>query len=190
MSNETDRKTAVRFQFSKADFVFVLTLLALAVLALLFGGWLIVEPPITLSRDISPLSPRMFPTIVLIGLVGVAVLFIVNRVRGADALWQEQEAGAARRTDGGVKRLIAFLCLVVASALVLNTIGFLTTMFVLMAVTSLLVGNANLKQILALSIGLPFGIYVIVTHFLRTALPELDAIEGILAPLLAVLPSI
>lgn len=190
MSNEVDRESAFRAQLSKADFVFVLTLLALAVLALIFGSWLIAEPPIALSRDISPLSPRMFPTIVLIGLVGVAVLFIVNRIRGADALWQQQEAKAVITTGRGEKRLIAFLCLVVASALALDTIGFLTTMFVLMAATSLLVGNANLKQILALSIGLPFGIYIVVTHFLRTALPELDAIEGFLAPLLAMLPSI
>jgi hypothetical protein len=173
----------------KADFVFVLTLLLLAVLALLFGGWLIDEPPIALSRDISPLNPRTFPTIVLIGIVGVAALFIVNRVRGADALWQEHESreSAAR---GGTKRLIAFLCLVVASALALDTVGYLTTMFVLMAATSLLVGNANLRQVLAISVGLPFVIYVIVTHFLRTALPELDAIESVLAPLLAMLPGI
>jgi hypothetical protein len=190
LSHQADRKAVVRSLFSQADFVFVLTLLALGILALLFGGWLIADPPIALSRDISPLSPRMFPTIVLIGLVGVAVLFVVNRVRGADALWQEQEAAAGVAVRGGGKRLIAFLFLLVASALVLNTVGFLTTMFVLMAATSLLVGNANLKQILALSITLPFGIYVIVTHFLRTALPELDAIEGFLAPLLAMLPSI
>ena len=173
----------------KADFVFVLTLLGLAVLALIFGNWLIAEPPIALSRDISPLSPRMFPTVVLIGLLGVAVLFIVNRVRGADAVWQDDETPAAE-APGGARRLALFLCLVVGSALLLDTLGFLTTMFVLMLATALLVGNENIKQVLAISVILPFSIYVIVTHFLRTALPELDAIEAFLAPILAMLPSI
>ncbi len=174
----------------KADFVFVLILLALAVLALIFGNWLIAEPPIALSRDISPLSPRMFPTVVLIGLVGIAVLFIVNRMRGADADWQEDDVAPVAGAPGGSLRLALFLCLVVGSALALNSLGFLTTMFVLMLATSLLVGNENIKQVLAISVILPISIYVIVTHFLRTALPELDAIEGFLAPILAMLPSI
>ena len=190
MTNATDRNTAIRSQLSSADFAFVLVLLALALLALAFGSWLIAEPPIVLSRDISPLSPRMFPTVVLIGLIGIAVLFIVNRLRGADAVWQDEDAVADVAAPGGARRLALFLGLVIGSALLLNTLGFLITMFLLMLATALLVGNENIKQILALSLVLPISIYVIVTHFLRTALPEIDAIESFLAPILALLPSI
>lgn len=174
--------------FRKADFVLVAAVLLLAVLALLFGQWLIAEPPIALSRDISPLNPRLFPSLVLVGIVIVAVAFIVNRVRGADAMWDEAR-GAEAHDSAGLRRLFLFLCLVVVCALVLNQLGFLTTMFVLMLATSLLIGNDNLPQIIGLSVGLPLAIYVIVTHFLRTSLPELDVLESLLAPILAWLPS-
>lgn len=173
----------------KADFVLVVTVLALAVAALLGGPWLIAEPPIALSRDISPLNPRLFPSIVLVGIIAVAVAFVINRARGADAIWDEAEPVAADRDPAGLKRLLLFLGLVVAAALVLEPLGFLTTMFVLMVATSLLVGNDNVWQIIGISIGLPLTIYVIVTHFLRTSLPELDVLESALAPVLALLPS-
>jgi len=175
--------------FSKADFVFFAVVLALAVLALLFGQWLIAEPPITLSRDISPLNPRLFPTMVLLGIVAVAAIFIVNRLRGVDDAWGSAEVSTGPADQGGLRRLLLFLVLVVTCALVLNQLGFMTTMFLLMVATSLLVGNDSLPQILGISIGLPLAIYVIVTHLLRTSLPELDFVESALAPVLALLPS-
>ncbi|HSG64820.1 MAG TPA: tripartite tricarboxylate transporter TctB family protein [Gammaproteobacteria bacterium] len=175
--------------FRKADFVLVGTVLALAVASLALGPWLIAEPPIALSRDISPLNPRLFPSIVLVGIIVVAVAFIVNRVRGADAIWDEAESIAADGDAAGLRRLLLFLGLVVICALVLEELGFLTTMLALMVATSVLVGNDNIPQIIGISVGLPLTIYVIVTHFLRTSLPELDILESALAPVLALLPS-
>ena len=174
--------------FHKADFRLVAAILLLAVVALVFGQWLIAEPPIALSSDISPLNPRLFPSLVLLGIVIVAGFFVANRIRGADEFDAEAEPALAG-DGGGTKRLLGFLVLVVICALVLNTLGFLTTMFVLMLGTSLLVGNDSIAQILGFSVGLPFLIYVLVTHVLRTALPELDAIEAVLVPLLGMLPS-
>ncbi len=175
--------------FSKADFVFFAAVLALAVAGLLFGQWLIAEPPIVLSRDISPLNPRVFPTMVLLGIVAVAAIFIVKRLRGVDNAWESVEVSAGPAGKGGLRRLLLFLVLVVSCALVLNQLGFMTTMFLLMVATSLLIGNDNLLQILGISIGLPLAIYVVVTHLLRTSLPELDLVESALAPILALLPS-
>jgi hypothetical protein len=175
--------------FRKADFRLVAAVLLLAIAALVFGQWLIAEPPISLSRDISPLNPRLFPSLVLFGLVVVAGFFIANRIRGTDEFETELEPALATDDAGGTKRLLGFLVLVVFSALALNTLGFLTTMFVLMLGTSLIVGNSNIGQILGFSAALPLLIYVLVTHVLRTALPELDAIEAMLVPLLGLLPS-
>jgi hypothetical protein len=172
----------------KADFVFAAAVLLLAVAALVFGQWLIAEPPIALSRDISPLNPRLFPSLVLVGIVAVAGTFIANRLRGAGDVWDDAATGAEDAGPAGFRRLLLFLGLAIICALVLNLIGFLTTMFVLMVATSLLVGNDNLAQIMSISIGLPLLIYVIVTHLLRTSLPELDVLESALAPLLALLP--
>ena len=176
--------------FRKADFRLVVAILLLAAVALAFGQWLIAEPPIALSSDISPLNPRLFPSLVLVGIVVVAGIFVANRVRGADEFETDLEPALATAADpGGTKRLLGFLLLVVLCALALNTLGYLTTMFVLMLGTSLLVGNDSIAQILAFSLGLPFVIYVLVTHVLRTSLPELDAIEAVLVPLLGLLPS-
>jgi hypothetical protein len=174
--------------FRKADFRLVAAILLLAVVALAFGRWLIAEPPIALSSDISPLNPRLFPSLVLVGIVVVAGFFIAHRVKGTDEFEAEVEPALAY-DGGGTKRLLGFLVLVVVCALALNSLGFLTTMFVLMLGTSLLVGNDSIVQILGFSVGLPFLIYVLVTHVLRTSLPELDAIEALLVPLLGMLPS-
>lgn len=174
----------------QADLAFVVGVLLLAVAALAFGPWLIAEPPIALSRDISPLSPRVFPTLVLVGIVTVAAAFIVNRLRGADRLWRDAESEAPPRDRRGLRRLVLFLVLVVGCALALDHAGFLLTMFVLMTGTSLLVGNDNPAQILGLGVALPLAIYVIVTHLLRTSLPELDAVESALAAVLELLPSL
>ena len=175
--------------FRKADFRLVAGVLLLAVIALIFGQWLIAEPPISLNRDISPLNPRLFPSLVLLGITIVATAFFVNRVRGKDEFETGLEPALAGDDAVGTKRLLGFLGLVVVCALALNSLGFLTTMFVLMLGTSLLVGNDSIVQIIGFSAGLPFVIYVLVTHVLRTALPELDAIEAVLVPLLGMLPS-
>jgi len=172
----------------QADFVLVAIVVALAVVALLSGQWLIAEPPIALSRDISPLNPRLFPSIVLLGIVAVGVIFIVNRLRGSDDVWASAAVSAELADPRGLRRLLLFLALVVICALALDRVGFLTTMFVLMVATSLLVGNDNLGQILGISIALPLAIYIVVTQLLRTSLPELDFIETALASLVALLP--
>ena len=164
-------------------------MLALAVAGLIFGQWLIAEPPIALSRDISPLNPRLFPSIVLAGIVAVAIAFIINRVRGADAMWDSGVELTDDRDVAGLTRLLLFLLLIVVCALILDRLGFLTTMFLLMVATSVLIGNDNIPQIIGISVALPLGIYIVVTHFLRTSLPELDFIESALAPVLAMLPS-
>ena len=63
-------------------------------------------------------------------------------------------------------------------------------MFLLMASTSLLLGNRSAFQIIAISLILPLSFYIIVTHVLRTALPEIDFIERALVPILRLLPSV
>ena len=81
--------------FRKADFRLVAAILLLAVVALAFGQWLIAEPPIALSSDISPLNPRLFPSLVLVGIVVVAGFFIAHRVKGTDEFEAEVEPAQA-----------------------------------------------------------------------------------------------
>jgi len=83
-----------------------------------------------------------------------------------------------------------FVVITVCCALALTTVGFLTTMFVLMTSTAVLVGNRSVPQILAISIGIPLGFYIVVTHVLRTELPEADVVERALQPILQMLPTV
>jgi hypothetical protein len=87
-------------------------------------------------------------------------------------------------------RQTLFVFITVTCALLLTTLGFLTTMFLLMVSTAVLVGNRSVVQVLSISLILPLSFYIIVTHVLRTALPEIDFIERALVPILRLLPSV
>ena len=192
-----------------ADARFTAAVFVLAAFALAFSGWLIVDAPIPLDRDLLAMSPRVFPYLVLLSTVAVAVLFLLSRGReggadsaggGAGAAGTGDAMGAAETTgaavpagkagpDASTLRQFAFLVIAVACALLLDTMGFLITMFMLMAGTSILVGNRNPAQILGISILIPLGFYIAVTHVMRTALPEIDLVQRALAPLLRLLPA-
>ncbi len=161
----------------------------LAVLALLFGGWLIADPPIPLGPDILAMSPRVFPTLILLATAVVSFIFLVFSHRNG-TMFRDQASVAAADRRGALIRQGLFIVITVGCALVLTTTGFLTTMFVLMASTAVLVGNRSIWQILAISIVLPLSFYIIVTHVLRTELPEADVIERALQPLLQMLPTV
>ena len=194
-----------------ADARFTAAVFVLAAFALAFSGWLIVDAPIPLDRDLLAMSPRVFPYLVLLSTVAVAALFLLFRGRecGADTDTAEGRVGAAGTGDAvgaaeatgaavpagkagpgaSTLRQFAFLVIAVACALLLDTMGFLITMFMLMAGTSILVGNRNPAQILGISILIPLGFYIAVTHVMRTALPEIDLVQRALAPLLRLLPA-
>ena len=173
----------------QADVRFTAVVLVLSVLALVFSGRLIVDAPIPLDRNLLAMSPRVFPYLILLSTVAVAGIFLGLRMRaigtGAAA------AGAAETVTSrtAVLRQLAFLVISVGCALVLSTLGFIITMFILMASTSVLVGNRNPVQILGISILIPLGFYIAVTHVMRTALPEIDLVQRALAPLLRLLPA-
>ena len=174
----------------QADVRFTAVVLVLSVLALLFSGSLIDEPPIPLDRDMMAMSPRVFPYLILLGTVVVAAIFLGFRIREADP-GRDIPAGPGDRaaTRGANLRQAAFLVITVACALLLNTLGFLITMFMLMVSTSVLVGNRNPVQVLGISIVIPLAFYIAVTHVMRTALPEIDLVQRALAPLLRLLPA-
>ena len=210
----------------QADARFTAVVLVLSVLALVFSGWLIVNPPIPLDRDLMAMSPRVFPYLILLSTVGVAALFLGFRTREAgqarDAADTASPAsgtaspasGTASPAAGSVSpaagtadppptasdadsvaprtailRQLAFLVIAVACALLLSTLGFMITMFILMVSTSVLVGNRKPLQILGISILIPLGFYIAVTHVMRTALPEIDLVQRALTPLLRLLPA-
>ena len=192
----------------QADARFTAVVLVLSLLALIFSGRLIVDAPIPLDRDVLAMSPRVFPYLILLSTVAVAAMSIVFRVReagtGRDASGAASPADRASNTAAppptassadsvaprtAILRQLAFLVIAVACALLLSTLGFMITTFMLMASTSVLVGNRKPLQILGISILIPLGFYIAVTHVMRTALPEIDLVQRALAPLLRLLPA-
>ena len=203
----------------QADARFTAVVLVVSVLALVFSGWLIVNPPIPLDRDLMAMSPRVFPYLILLSTVGVAALFLGFRMREAGQARDAADtaspasgtaspaAGTASPAAGtadppptasdadsvaprtAILRQLAFLVIAVACALLLSTLGFMITMFILMVSTSVLVGNRKPLQILGISILIPLGFYIAVTHVMRTALPEIDLVQRALTPLLRLLPA-
>ena len=173
----------------QADVTFTAAVLVLAVLALLFGGWLIAEPPIPLGPDILAMSPRVFPTLILLATAVVSLSFLVLASKHG-TMFRGRSSEAAAEQRGPLIRQGLFVVVTVSCAFVLTTVGFLTTMFVLMASTAVLVGNRSIPQIVAISVLLPLGFYIVVTHVLRTELPEADVIERALQPLLQILPTV
>jgi len=173
----------------EADVTFTAVVLLVAVLALLFGGVLIAEPPIPLGPEILAMSPRVFPTLILAGTVLVASSFLVMKgMRGT--LLAPRTTGDSTSNSTALYRQALFVVITVTCALLLTTLGFLTTMFLLMVSTSILVGNRSPFQILSISLILPLGFYIAVTHVLRTELPEADVVQRLLAPFLQLLPAI
>lgn len=173
------RQTDIRF----TGIVFIL-----AVLALLFSSQLIVEPPIPLTTDLLAMSPRVFPFLILLSMALVALIFLLSEARvGAFKAISSTENG--NRVSTNFWRQIAFLIITIICALLLNRLGFITTMFLLMTSTSVLVGNRSLVQILCISILVPVSFYIVVTHVLRTALPEVDVVQRMLMSVTQLLPS-
>jgi putative tricarboxylic transport membrane protein len=173
----------------QADIAFTAVVLLLAVLALIFGSWLIVQPPIPLGPDILAMSPSLFPTLIVAVTAIVSLLYLVGQAR-IGMLWKTPGTSEPVAQAAAIYRQIFFVAITVGCALALTSLGFLTTMFLLMASTSILVGNRSPIQILSLSIVLPLSFYIAVTHVLRTELPEADVIERALAPFMQMLPSV
>ena len=119
----------------------------------------------------------------------VASSFLVMKgMRGT--LLAPRTTGDSASNSTALYRQALFVVITVTCALLLTTLGFLTTMFLLMVSTSILVGNRSPFQILSISLILPLGFYIAVTHVLRTELPEADIVQRLLAPFLQLLPAI
>lgn len=168
---------------------FALIVFVLAMIALVFSGELIIDPPISLSSNLLAMNSRAFPFLVLISTVIISFIFLMNAAR-TSGLWvsRNHSTGSASASKN-VWRQYVFLIITVTCALLLTTLGFIATMFLLMVSTAILIGNRNVFQILCTSTLIPVCFYIVVTHVIRTALPEAEIVQRFLAPLIRFLPA-
>ena len=110
----------------------------------------------------------------------VSLIFLATESRKGSLAGNTLKEGSPQ-SSAALYRQFGFVGLTVVCALLLTTLGFLATMFLLMAGTSLLVGNRSSLQIFAISLVAPLSFYMIITYVLRTQLPEADIVERTLA---------
>tara|TARA_B100001250_G_scaffold414626_1_gene454870 strand:- start:28685 stop:29215 length:531 start_codon:yes stop_codon:yes gene_type:complete len=175
------------FKF-RADIVFTAIILFMATTALFFRNSLIDITPIFLGEDILAMNPRIFPNLILILISIVSTIFLYLELSNNYKIYSTNQ----NINEGYSKSLkqTLFIILTIISALVLTKLGFIITMFILMSFTSILLGNRNIFQIIIMSICIPITFYILVTHILRTQLPEIDFMQRLLNPILQNLPTV
>jgi putative tricarboxylic transport membrane protein len=178
-------------RLSRADTLFSAVVLALALLGLAFGNRLIAQPLVRLDKNLSALSPRLFPTLVLAATAAACLIFILSRIF-APAIRSAvgESTKGMRATYKANWRQLVFLLLLLACAVSFEHIGFIACMFVLMTSTSVLAGNRSALEIGILSVVMPVLFYALVTHVLRAPLPEPAFVERLLASGIDKLPGL
>ncbi|MBI80199.1 MAG: hypothetical protein CMQ51_07225 [Gammaproteobacteria bacterium] len=175
------------FKF-RADIIFTAIVLFMAITALFFRNSLIDLTPIFLGEDILAMNPRVFPNLILILVSIVSSIFLYIELSNNSKFQSANQK--IKEEDSKLLRQTLFIILTIISALVLTKLGFIITMFILMSFTSILLGNRNIFQIIIMSIFIPITFYILVTHVLRTQLPEIDFIQKLLNPILQNLPTV
>ena len=153
-------------------------LLVLSLLGLMFMDSLVAAPKLLFGRSLSSLAPSLFPSIILALLAILCGLSLFEVARSGNS---EAGSGLSGREW---RRGIAFFVLMTAYALSMQPLGFLISSALVIALSSLLMGNRSVLQITVLSIASPILLYLAATRLLLVSLPELGLIELAYARLL------
>ena len=151
--------------------IVITVLLIVALLALVFIDSLIAAPKLLFGRSLSALAPSLFPEIIISALAILCGLSLIKALRD-DA---ENPAPGPSRKEW--LRGVAFFAVMTVYALTMEPIGFLLSTALAIALSTVLMGNRSLVQILALSLVAPVALYLAATRLLVVSLPELDLIE-------------
>jgi hypothetical protein len=173
----------------QSEVQFALVVFMLSIIALIFSGQLIIDPPISLDSNLLAMNSRAFPLLILVSTVVVSFIMLVNVTRETNLYIPRKNPGISAEVPNGYWQQGLFLIITITCALLLTTLGFIATMFLLMVSTAILVGNRNIFQILSVSILIPLCFYIVVTRVLRTSLPETDIVQRFLGPLIRLLPA-
>ncbi|WP_153768988.1 tripartite tricarboxylate transporter TctB family protein [Labrenzia sp. CE80] len=152
-------------------FMFAVTVLVLACLALVFMGSLVAAPKLLFGRSLTAISPDSFPTVILILMALLCVLQVGMQVRGFQI-----ESGPALGKNGWYRGTY-FFAILTGYALLMVPLGFQVSSTVATALLSVQMGNRNWAQIAVLSICGPSLLYLGATRLLAVSLPELNVIE-------------
>ncbi|MCV0429312.1 MAG: tripartite tricarboxylate transporter TctB family protein [Roseibium sp.] len=147
-------------------------LCTLSVLSILFMSQLVAPPKVLFGRSLTAISPSLFPYLILTALATLNVLYLYHCKNRPDGFWSEPDFNDASRTKGYL-----FFAVMLFYALTMVPFGFFISSALSLAMTTILVGNRSLLQILLISVLPPVVLYLGATRLLAVALPELSPIE-------------
>lgn len=156
-----------------------------AVAALVLGaGYLILARAIPDRVFFDPVGPRIFPTLVAIGIIacGVSLLWPVMMRATAGTTLVREGTEATQPRESEASRLASVLILasvILVYALLVEPVGYIITTTALLLLISSYFNRGRHLQNVAVSVLMTLAIYFGFTEFLRIGLPR-----GLLAPLL------
>lgn len=153
----------------------LIVILVAAVLSLIFLNALIATPKALFGQSLSAITPKLFPSIVLVILtllcVGTLVFF---KSEESDEIVEK-----LTKTEWG--RACVFFGIMLLYALTMVPFGFLISTAIATTLISLQMGSRSPIQIPLVAILGPILLYLAATRLLAVSLPELNAIELIYA---------
>lgn len=159
-----------RLTFTTETAALIVLLLA-AVLSLIFLNALVATPKALFGQSLSAITPKLFPTIVLVilALLCAATLVFFKA--------EESDEIVEKLTTTQWGRAAVFFGIMILYALTMVPFGFLISTVIATTLISLQMGSRSLIQIPAVAIGGPVLLYLAATRLLAVSLPELNAIE-------------
>ena len=139
----------------------------------LAGAYLLIPVPMIKQQ----VGPSAFPKAVGFLLLVISVCNLVNQFRGK--VIEEDEARAVIigadtkvETKADIKLMGVIIGLMVAYALVFNTLGFAIATFVMFMAGALILDRKHIVRDIFIGIVFSFGLYFLFTKLLRVSLPS------------------
>lgn len=159
-----------RLSFTVETFTLIVLLVA-AVLSLIFLNGLIATPKALFGQSLASISPKLFPSIILVILVLLcAATLVFFKSEAAEEIVEKWN-----KTQWG--RAFIFFGIMILYGLTMVPFGFLISTAIATTLISIQMGSRSIIQIGAVAIIGPVLLYLAATRLLAVSLPELNVIE-------------
>ena len=115
------------------------------------------------------MGPRVFPILISTALIILGVLFVVQTLRGADALVEEHVAEELRDADH--KQAAFIVGLLVAYALLFNRAGYVVATTAFLPAVARVLGSRRLLRDIVIGALIAVGAFLVFTRLLSIELP-------------------
>ena len=150
----------------------------IAAAAFLAMPYLVAAPKMLFGRSLSAIEPSLFPYMTLGMIIVLSSLVLCLNWRRLSAVKNTAtQDDTNSEDDAGWLKISLFFTLLVCYGLLLKPAGFLISSFLAISITSVMLGNRNWLQIVAIALVAPVCLYLLATRAMLVSLPELNQIE-------------